>query len=1659
MNNKLSSFIKNKPVFIIVLAAAVLLTATGIAALTGLFGRMGQGGADTAANVQTGDAFPEGTLNFMDTNITITASDSDSLGISPSSGFLLTFGQAFDEKILSSSLNIEPEHAFKLKKLSDKEYGIEFDNPLQGDSIYNLVLSDKDSGARHSWAFQTKRQLNVVRTLPRNESAHVPVNTGIEITFSHDNIENAEKHFIISPAVNGRFEWHKKTLVFIPEKLEEGTIYTVTVKKGVKVEGSDETIPDDYSFSFQTVMPKAAEKKTYFGFSSPIYSFTPQITPALEVYGNDELNDKEIAVEIYSYPDAESFLEELKKHDTSLSSSWYIKQNNDTPYDESSLQKAASVTGRIARYQHLYWYSSYLVLPSSLPEGYYLVAAEIDGEKYYVQMQINAATVYIMKTKDKAMAWLHNSVTGEPLAGAEFMADGGKPAISDRDGIAVINEPFSSDTGTYFLIKPATGHTFIARVVNEYSPYYGYYYGGYYGSDITDNYWTYLYLDRSTFLPEDTVNIWGILKPRDGSGSEAEATLELTRYSYYSSEAEVSVLTSQNVKISPSGTFTGSLKISNFNPGSYEVRVRIGDKVMLTRYLQVMDYTKPSYKIEADSSRDYMHAWDTVDFDILASFYEGTPVSGVELGYTYSIPGANPVRGVLTSDREGMSTLSVKPSTKEEGCKPVTLTLEMSNREAEEQQIWEYCHVTVFPKDTMVEMKSEIENRTAKLDFSTNRIDLSKLEGKPRGYYSQDDYRGAPVDMPLSVKLYERYFEERKTGEFYDFINKVRRDVYEYEMVNKLVREYDFNTVNGEYHMEFETEKDKNYYVEITGFDSRRNRIKETVHIYNWDYISPYDIQRYTIARKDTDEPYKSGEPVSVEVICNEERPVEDKNRKYLFVRLRNGIYDFVASSNSTYNFNFKDEFIPNIYVKAVCFDGAYVYDAGIRQYLYDSSEKKLDISVTPGKYEYRPGETANLLLEVKDQYGKPCSAEINISVVDEAYFTLFPQNADTLSSLYGPTVSSGILTNYFSYTPPDEKSFNPMAEMGEGGDMQVRKDFKDSALFVSIMSGADGKASADFKLPDNLTSWRVTYQAVTEDLMAGSGKINISSKLPFFVDAIFNKSFITGDNPSILVRAYGAELEPGMQVDYNITVTGPDGQSKSYKASGKANAIKEIALDNLDAGNYTVLVEGVAGNLKDAIERSFRVSDSLLETSVTDYLSLSNETVITSNTKGLTSLVFFGEDSAMLYRELRSLSCSWGGRLDQKLAGKLSTKLLQSYFDESGYYDGEVDISQYQAEDGGLALLTYDSSNPQLSAKMCSLVADEIDREALADYFKRLLSDTNTTPEDAAYCYWGLAALKKPVLLDIHAILEAPGITPETRLILGVALAEIGDFQGSREIYLDFIKNSGKVTETYAWIEKETRDDSIDATSLCSLIALKINAPERIKLFNYIKSNSTSELLVNLERMIFVTNYIKGASLDSSFSYEINGDKKQVELKKGGYYRLDLTPEKLSAIKFGNVRGKVAVAASYVAPVGEIRAAGENAVSLERTYNVSGKSGSATSFSRSDTVKITLTPKFDTTAPDGYYEITDVLPAGFRFVRPDYSSGKESNWWYPNEVTGQKVVFGYYYNKNNPHRKSSITYYAKVVSPGTYTADNAAIRHTDKEIFGFAEKARVTVD
>ncbi|HOQ06289.1 MAG TPA: Ig-like domain-containing protein [Clostridiales bacterium] len=1659
---KIRDLFRNKAAITVTAAVLLLAAAVVTAALTGLFGGTGKSTGDKDKGAGLPDGSHADTVRYaelLDSIVEISAADQDSLGVSTTSSFRLLFSRDTDEKAIASSLSVEPKQDFSLTRVSAKEFSLEFSEPMESNKIYTFTLNDRDNGAKKSWAFQTKKQLSVVRTLPRDRAIYVPVNSGIEITFSHSDIENAEECFEISPKVNGSFQWNKKTLVFVPENLEYDTIYTVTIRKGVRAKGSEETLQSDYTFKFQTERPPTT--KTYFDFAEDYYNFLPGTVPALEVYTMWDISGKEVPVELYSFPDAESFMNALRK---AHSRPYWAVRDDSEDYGVNALEKTASMNCSITRRNtDNHWSRSYLVLPSSLQEGYYLVAVDIDGDKYYVPMQINSTSVYIMTAGNKYLAWLNDAATGQPMSGAVFRHESGASAVSDSNGLAMFDSPGNmTDTGyELFLIEPKSKLPFVACVRNNYSAYH--WNGNYYGSYVTDIYWTYMYTDRSVYLPRDTVNVWGVIKPRDGAAIGSEAVLELIGYKWtVPATGETPAITSQKITLSPEGTFTGSLKISNFDPGGYTVRVRMGDDVLVSRYISVEEYTKPVYTIEAKPDFNYMFAWETVNFDITSSFFEGTPASGMKLDHSTLIDYKTFDSGVLTCDDNGKASVSVRPLTDEKSWRPQVLEFSLVNSDAEEQQVRESQRVYVFPRDTMIEVSSKAEGSKGTVSFATSMIDISGLKAGGSGYPGVDDYRGKSVDMPVKAKLYEIYYVAEKTGYYYDHINKVRRDTYTYRQVEDLVSEYSFTTVDGKYEIQYPYDRTKSYKLVIYASDSQGRPIEVTEYLYNWDAFDPYNEKKYVLSQSDYYKPYRTGETVRAEVRYNDDEQFEGKNRRYLFVRMRNGIVDCTVSENAVYEFPFESSFIPNIYVKALCFDGAGIYDAGMNLYRYDFNEKKLDISITPDRQSYKPGDEVRLSVDVKDASGNPAAAEVNISVVDEAYFALYGQSADILGELYGICINSGLISEYLSYKPLPENE-SPGAEMGgEGGDSSIRKDFRDTALFTTVRTGEDGKAEVTFRLPDNLTSWRITCQAVTGDLRAGTRTANVSAKLPFFVDSIFNKSFITGDSPSILVRANGEELPVGAEVDFRVTLIPENGTARTFTAKGTARLNTEIQLGSLDAGNYTVRIEGTYGSRRDAMERSFRVSDSLLETSVTDFIPLTDGISLATDAKGLTTLTIFNEDSWVLYNELHSLYWqNWGRRLDQVLARKIAVKLLKNYFNEDVYYEEEFDLQHYQTYDGGLALLTYDSSSPELSARMCSLAADSVDRNGLASYFYGLIENANTVTEDVIYAYWGLAALKEPVLLDIRSLLASEGLDMKTRLALGVALAEAGDHKGAAQIYSEYMSSVATVTETYAWLEAGSRDDSIDATALCALIAMKINAPEKMKLFRYISSNSTSMLLVNMERMIFVTNHIKDANLTGSFTYELDGVKKTVELKKGSFFRLILTPEKLASIKFSNINGRIVAARSYTMPVSESMRSAGNLVSISRTYETPGKDGPGTAFDRSDTVKVTLTLRFGENAPDGYYEVTDVLPAGLRYTHAwyiDKDTRGNAMWHYPYEVTGQKVVFGCYYNRNYNHRAYSITYFAKAVSPGTYTADSAAVRHTDSDIAGFTQTERITI-
>ncbi|MGH9940016.1 MAG: alpha-2-macroglobulin family protein, partial [Blastocatellia bacterium] len=165
---------------------------------------------------------------------------------------------------------------------------------------------------------------------------------------------------------------------------------------------------------------------------------------------------------------------------------------------------------------------------------------------------------------------------------------------------------------------------------------------------------------------------------------------------------------------------------------------------------------------------------------------------------------------------------------------------------------------------------------------------------------------------------------------------------------------------------------------------------------------------------------------------------------------------------------------------------------------------KFLNLEIIPDKKEYKPRDPASYTVVARNTDGTPAAGvELSLGVVDEAIYSVRPDTTGDIrrafygtrynrvethfSTAYNFTGYSGskrmeLAANKPSYQLADFKREEQLVEP------KVRKNFKDTAFWKpDVVTGADGKATVKFDLPENLTTWRATARAVTGDLRVGS--------------------------------------------------------------------------------------------------------------------------------------------------------------------------------------------------------------------------------------------------------------------------------------------------------------------------------------------------------------------------------------------------------------------------------------------------------------------------------------------------------------------------------------------------------------------------------------------
>ncbi len=1578
---------------------------------------------------------------------------SDKQGIDKDNIFQLTSKEKINKNYIKDNLKIIPAQQYKIEEVSSTVYNIIPLSFLENDKIYQVQLNDEDYN--YSWAFQTKKKFEVTSTIPSNNSSNVPSNSGIEMYFSLDNVDEIDDYFEITPKTEGKFIQKNGVVIFVPEQLEKNTKYTIKIKKGFGLKDDENKLEEDYIFSFDT----NTENHLQIYFNSPLTNIYEENKKIIDAYTSAESEIKEFNIDIYQYKNADAFEKNIKYY--AETSKTINDSNNDT-----DLVLFSSIKQKPYLIENSYPKKSLFQLPEELTKGYYLLEFYIDGysKKYYHFLQVNDMLVYNAFFDNQILVSSSDGKDSQGINGAEVIINDETIGTTGKDGIMLKDKETSiyRDKAINMRIKAEGYNDFIYAESNYFNNYY------YENLNESYKYLRYIDTDRPVYLPTDTINVWGFARYRDNK-SINKLKVELVE------QNTNLVLESKYVDLTNIGTYQTDFKLNNITSYGCYINVYDSDVKISTKYLEISEYTKPLYTLIGVLNKEFIYSGEKLHYKLNSNFFDGYPVPNLDVqvsSYNYSYGNNveyNNMDETIKLDENGEYIVNVNTNLKSDNWRPVTVNISCFNSKAEETTVRTNDTFEIFPKRKMLEIEQNSEDVPQSIDILFHELHNTKYKSKE---YSGDykTLRGNPLDDIINVKVVERYHEKVKKGEHYDFINKVNVIDYEYVLVKNTVYDKSINTVNGKSNIEIPNFNPDRYYSVIAYYDDGNGGIIEEKYVGEIKYYN--DRVYYNIENKDKkDNGYRLGDNINLQLTYNDENVLDVNDDKLIILLMRNGLVDYKIVDESKIQFVFEEEYIPNIMLSGLYIKDGYMYP--VDSYItYDKTERQIYFEVTTNKEEYIPGEEVVLNIKAKDENNKPCIADVNISVVDEAYFALFEKKVDTLMNLYNPSWDNGLRFAYLSNIDLSLNNDNGGAEMGGGGGSgeTFRDEFKDTNIFKTITTDKNGNAAMKFKLADNLTSWRITYQAVSDKLYAGSETKNITVSLPFYVDLIMGKEYLKEDKIYASLRVFGTEAKESEPVNYKVVVKNKEtGKELEYTKTGTAGKYTNVFLDKLIEGQYEIYVYAESKGKRDGIKEEFKVVDSTVYFNNTDYYKLTENTVL-DKVYSNPVITLFNESNSDFYNSLNNISSSYGKRIDQTVCSLIATKYINDYFNTDLHFSEEEllqEIEKYESEYGGFSLLPYSSTDVELTSKLVNLIDNDFLNAKTKIYFKNILDSNDEYNTDIAAAMWGLSKYKEPILLNIYNLLENDNLEMRDKIYLSLALTELGDFKTAKKYYREFIYNNIIKSGDYLYLDdSKTNDlDKYELTSLLAILGVKLQDFENgDKLFKYVYNNPSKYTLSNFEQLIYIMNrdIMKLQEIKNLFgeiTVSIDGKKQTYKLKLFDRESFAVAKDKIQDIKFSYIKGDIACKVEALGNKDDLDKNITDDFSIDVSYALKGTLTKNTNYNQSDVVKVTITPSFSPMVERGKYEVTYVIPSGFRYMDIVDNSEISTSWTKSNtQVNGQKLSINLHYDRET-FAPQPMAFYIQATQMGEYTVDYIVIKEYLENKLNYINKSKLNVN
>ncbi len=1621
-------------------------------------------------------------------------------GVDTTTAFMVSSTVSVTADVLKQHLQIIPADptdvdalkpsAVSVTDLGNGQFKVQPQEALSPGKVYKVVIQaavEKADGSRDerdfSWAVQTRNIFHVVSSIPADASSAVPVYTGIEFEMSQVDWEDPTPFFSIQPAVNGRFEVHERSLVFVPEKpLAYGQVYTVTLKQGLKLKGSDNALPQDLVIKFETQSLEQSKGNDY--------QYKPIVTPSQDynqfVVKKDALLDvnwysqSSPQVEVVAYALAQDeAVAYLTEHDK-IPSFAVVTRERQENYDKYTKHEAFKVT--LTPEKNGY-YGSVLRLPNVLGVGDYLLRLKTEGSDKYAWtfIDVTRSLTYTIADDNALVVWAMNAETERPL-GDLTVSYGQTSLRTDKDGVARMPVPkilTATDTkdGTGVALKVGSGDlSSVIWLRNE-----NYYYGSYWRSNTNDQTISYLYHDRPLYKTTDKLSAYGMVKDRATDKPATGVTLELVKAGYYWDyfTHQEKVYRRVEVTTDDQGFFRADMDWSKLAPGYYQLRIERDGNLVTSHNFEIRDYVKPAYSIDVSLDQQQIFAGDTLTGEARVEFFDGTPVA--EMGLTVNLSGSQDGTQQVKTDANGIARFSFKADNW--SCDPNQdwfncpsskfLEVDVSPTEGEEGDISGSAGATVWHARVSLESYAQVNGNQAKLHFTAHKVDLHQGQAIDTSSVLAEPLRNANV----TGRIIESTWVRIETGTQYDYTTKQTYPTYRYEQHKRDVASVNVTTdPSGQAVMDFavpsstasyrliasvKDEKGIEDYT-VSYFSSNRYRSYDYTSAPNPDVVEDKNYYFQPPKEQENRPGYDVNDKVTVSFYQGENKLQPTETPVFLYVKSHLGMKDLVVTNQPTYDFDFSQDLVPNVSVRGILFrdGGFYVrdYSAGIDENLRDMS-----IEVSADKESYAPGSQAKLHVSLKTKSGMPASnARLVMGVVDESVYAAAngqTGGSDPLYSLYS-WVSDGILLESASHMAnPEEAMMRGGAEMGGGGGEQIRRNFKDTAAFQIVTADSNGQADFTVDLPDNITSWRATLVGITPNLYAGMSTYNIKVTKPVFVDAVAPTPLLSQDKPVLKLRAYGLALKSGEDVTFQVDA--PTLGLQNETVQGKAFEPVYVGIDKLVSGEHSIILKVKTASGNDAMEKKVTVVDTRFSKEEKVEVELGPGVGLPSvgNSREI-DLTFLPKSRAQYLDQVWSLSYSWMQRLDSLIAERLAKTLLKEQFSQEKVTIPTDSLQKFQKTSGGLSLLAYSSEDPELTAKVAAIAPDMFDRVSMQQYFASILQRKDVSREEQLRALSGMAALGAPVLQQLQDMAALTDLTWREQLAVMRGLDSLGDQDGARKM-LETLLTKSEINDGLRFIRvSDAKRDNFEATSEAAVVAADLLHPSASELSAWLQHNWTEDAFTPLDKIAYLNKVVPMSySRDVVVGYTLGDTEKTVTLK-GGWWGENLKLTADEAAKFRITKADGPAVAVFMRETPGLPQQNPD-ISVERSYqDADGKA--IQELHENQPVYIDLTVKWGANAQSGCYTLRDHLPAA---LAPVVNIFDIYNWsrniWYPADAGDGAVSFVVCnpQNKDLSKNQNDVRYKARVVSRGTYLAEPAVLQSNDApSIAALSKSQTVTI-